>query len=30
MHVRDGRDQFEPGTGKIFHLVPEPQPVMFH
>jgi glucose/arabinose dehydrogenase len=30
MQVRDGREQYEPGTGKIFHLVPEPQPVMFH
>ncbi|HSU68377.1 MAG TPA: hypothetical protein VLJ39_15970 [Tepidisphaeraceae bacterium] len=30
MQLRDGREQWEPGTGKIFRLVPEPQPVMYH
>jgi glucose/arabinose dehydrogenase len=30
MRMHNGREQFEPGTGKIFRLVPSPQPVMYH
>jgi glucose/arabinose dehydrogenase len=30
MQMHDGREDYEPGTGKIFHLVAEPQPVMYH
>ena len=30
MEIRDGREQYDAGTGRIFHLVAEPQPVMFH
>jgi hypothetical protein len=30
MQMHDGREEYEPGTGKILHLVPEPQPVMYH
>lgn len=30
MQMHDGREEYEPGTGKIFHLVAEPQPVMYH
>lgn len=30
MHLRDGREEYDPGSGRIFHLVPEPQPVMYH
>ena len=30
MQMHDGREEYEPGTGRIFHLVPEPQPVMYH
>ena len=28
MQVRDGRESYEPGTGKIFRVVPAPGPVM--
>jgi glucose/arabinose dehydrogenase len=30
MRMRDGRELYESGTGKIFRLVPESQPVMYH
>jgi glucose/arabinose dehydrogenase len=30
MQIHDGREDYDAGTGKIFHLVPEPQPVMYH
>ena len=30
MHIADGRPVFEDGTGKIFILVPQSQPIMYH
>ena len=30
MQMHDGHEQWDAGTGKIFRLVPEPQPVMYH
>lgn len=30
MQMHDGREVYEPGSGRIFHLVPEPQPVLYH
>ena len=30
MQIRDGRPEYEPGTGQIFRLVPEAHPVMYH
>ena len=29
MQVRDGREQYDPGTGQIFRLVPEAKPTMY-
>jgi len=30
MHMRDGRKEYEDGTGRIFILMPQTQPMMYH
>lgn len=30
MQMHDGHEEYEDGAGRIFRLVPEPQPVMYH
>jgi glucose/arabinose dehydrogenase len=30
LRMHSGREEYELGTGKIFRLVPEPQPMMYH